>query len=120
MRRSGRSGKWAPCRAVLRRVIGPAVIVSMSLWAIGPAAAAVAPAAVPSHTGSDDLEGAGWIWPAVPFRMERAYEAPAHRYGSGHRGVDLHPMGTSEVRAPADGSIAFVGVVAGRGVLTID
>ena len=62
----------------------------------------------------------GWIWPSASFRFERPYEAPAHRYAGGHRGVDLRPVAVVEVRAPADGSVAFVGPVADRGVLTID
>jgi murein DD-endopeptidase MepM/ murein hydrolase activator NlpD len=101
-------------------VIATSFIVSVSSGSIGPAAAAAPATTFPSDSGSAELEDARWIWPAAPFRMGRAYEAPAHRYGSGHRGVDLHPMGSQDVRAPAGGSVAFVGIVAGRGVLTID
>ncbi len=67
--------------------------------------------------GADPLAERGWVWPVSPVRIVRGWEAPAHPYGPGHRGVDL--AGT-EVRAPADGVVAFVGAVAGRGVLTID
>ncbi len=45
---------------------------------------------------------------------------PAHAYGPGHRGIDLDLLGGSTVVAPADGVIAFTGVVAGRGVVTIE
>lgn len=55
-----------------------------------------------------------------PFRLERPFAAPAHRYGAGHRGIDLRPTGDSSVRAPATGTVAFAGGVAGRGILTID
>ena len=55
-----------------------------------------------------------------PFRLVRAYVAPAHEYGPGHRGIDLEPLGGAEVRAPAAGVVAFAGSVAGRGILTID
>ena len=55
-----------------------------------------------------------------PFRVERPFEAPAHRYGPGHRGIDVRPLGTSDVRAPESGTIAFSGQVAGRGIVTID
>ncbi|MGA7149078.1 MAG: M23 family metallopeptidase [Microbacterium sp.] len=49
------------------------------------------------------------------------YEAPAHRYAPGHRGIDLRPASDRpDVLAPADGSVAFAGMVAGRPVLTID
>ncbi len=39
-----------------------------------------------------DLADRGWIWPSASFRLERGYEAPAHRYAAGHRGVDLRPV----------------------------
>ncbi|KQZ84426.1 peptidase M23 [Microbacterium sp. Root166] len=62
-----------------------------------------------------------WAWPVDSARIVQAYEAPAHRYGPGHRGIDLR-SGTGDLRvsAPADGTVAFAGAVAGRGVLTID
>lgn len=61
-----------------------------------------------------------WEWPVHPFRLERPFVAPPHRYGPGHRGIDLAPTTGDDVRAPAAGVVAFVGPVAGRGVLTID
>jgi murein DD-endopeptidase MepM/ murein hydrolase activator NlpD len=61
-----------------------------------------------------------WVWPAEPFRLARAYVAPAHEYGPGHRGIDLDLLGGTRVRAPADGVVAFSGAVAGRGIVTID
>ena len=69
---------------------------------------------------SAELAEKGWVWPAPSFRIARAFVAPAHEYGPGHRGVDLDLLGASAVRAPADGIVAFSGAVAGRGVLTID
>ena len=60
------------------------------------------------------------MWPAGAFRLSRAYIAPPHEYGPGHRGIDLALIGSTAVRAPADGVVAFAGSVAGRGVLTID
>lgn len=53
-------------------------------------------------------------------RVERRFEAPAQQWLPGHRGVDLSAPPGTPVRAPADGRIAFVGVVAGRPVLSID
>lgn len=62
-----------------------------------------------------------WLWPlAGPYRMDRLYAAPAQEYGSGHRGIDLLPLGPTSVRAPDDGVVAFAGSVAGRGIVTID
>ena len=68
-----------------------------------------------------DLADRGWEWPVAAFRLERAYEAPAHRYGAGHRGIDLRPLDEPRTSArPPPASIAFSGMVAGRGILTID
>lgn len=64
--------------------------------------------------------GGDWRWPVDGFRIVRDWEAPAHRYGPGHRGIDLEPASGDLVRAPADGVVAFAGPVAGRPVLTID
>lgn len=97
-------------------------MVLICLGAVSPAAAAetAASAAATASAGEDDLAGRGWVWPAAAFRLSRAYIAPPHEYGPGHRGIDLAPIGSTAVRAPADGVVAFAGSVAGRGVLTID
>ncbi|MDQ1076752.1 MULTISPECIES: murein hydrolase activator EnvC [Microbacterium] len=76
----------------------------------------ICPAAAVSAT--DDLAQRGWVWPVDEVQLVRRYEAPAHAYGPGHRGVDL--AAGSSVRAPAAGRIAFAGMVAGRPVVTID
>lgn len=61
-----------------------------------------------------------WTWPvAGPPVVVRGYEAPATRYGAGHRGMDLEVGVGAEVRAPADGTVAFAGQVAGRPVLAL-
>ncbi|MET0734030.1 MAG: M23 family metallopeptidase [Microbacterium sp.] len=98
---------------------------------LGGAGAAVAPDARAAVTpavrsaaarGSADVDLAerGWEWPVDAFRFARPYAAPAHRYGTGHRGIDLRPSGEAIVHAPAAGIVAFSGEVAGRGILTID
>lgn len=69
---------------------------------------------------SGELASLGWMWPAASFRLVHAFVAPAHRYGPGHRGIDLEPLAGAALRAPADGAVAFAGQVAGRGILTID
>ena len=88
-----------------------------------PAAAADAipsAAAAAAFESEGELAELGWVWPADTFRLSRVYVAPAHEYGPGHRGIDLALIGSTAVRAPADGIVAFAGRVAGRGVLTID
>lgn len=49
----------------------------------------------------------------------RAFERPPEPWAAGHRGVDLRAPGGSAVLAPAAGTVAFAGVVAGRGVVTV-
>lgn len=60
-----------------------------------------------------------WSWPVdPPYRVVRPFEAPAHAYGPGHRGVDLAGGGT-RVLAVEGGVVRFAGPVAGRGVVSV-
>lgn len=61
-----------------------------------------------------------WARPVRPFHVARPFVAPAHDYGPGHRGIDVDVAAGAEISAPAAGIVAFSGMVAGRGVLTID
>lgn len=62
-----------------------------------------------------------WLWPVDGTREVTApFRAPAHDYGAGHRGIDLRAPVGSAVRSPADGVVAFRGVVVDRPLLTID
>jgi murein DD-endopeptidase MepM/ murein hydrolase activator NlpD len=67
-----------------------------------------------------EISAAEWLWPLAGARLDVPFVAPAHRYGAGHRGIDLRAIGTDAVRAPAAGVVAFAGPVAGRSVVTID
>lgn len=65
-----------------------------------------------------------WHWPLPGRRViARAFLAPPHAYGPGHRGIDLRADGASDehlVVAPADGIVAFASTVVDRPLLTID
>lgn len=62
-----------------------------------------------------------WLWPVDgPREVTAPFRAPAHDYGAGHRGIDLSAPIGSVVRSPADGVVAFRGVVVDRPLLTID
>ncbi len=107
-------------RTTRAKLTAPTAILVLALLLPGAAGA-------PAAAGTDDAPRHGedrgredWAWPLDEFRLERAYEAPAHRYGPGHRGVDLRGDPRTAVRAPASGTVAFSGSVAGRGILTID
>lgn len=62
-----------------------------------------------------------WRWPLDPRpRVVEAFRAPAGPYGPGHRGVDLEGHVGQPVRAAGPGTVAFAGLVAGRGVVSVD
>ncbi|WP_403024127.1 M23 family metallopeptidase [Salinibacterium sp. GXW1014] len=62
----------------------------------------------------------GWLWPVEgPRRIVRAYLAPPTPYAAGHRGIDLAAPTDGTVRAPADGTVHYVGVVVDRAVVSI-
>ncbi|WP_243075020.1 peptidoglycan DD-metalloendopeptidase family protein [Microbacterium sp. SS28] len=86
-------------------VLVPASAVSASESSSAPASAAI------------DEE---WDWPVAGFRIVAHYAQPPHRYGAGHRGIDLEPRESDAVRAPAAGVVAFAGAVAGRPIVTIE
>ncbi|MCC5035780.1 M23 family metallopeptidase [Streptomyces sp. WAC 00631] len=53
-------------------------------------------------------------------RVLRAWQPPPSRYAAGHRGVDLASRAGRTVRAAAPGRVSFAGVVAGRGVVSVE
>ena len=108
-----RSRKYRP--AVVSALVVP-VLVALAL--IAPGAAGQAPARATSLA-----EPAAWAPPfGFPVDVAAAYRAPPHRYGAGHRGIDLRPSaltGPIPVSAPADGTVSFSGRVVDRPVITI-
>lgn len=50
----------------------------------------------------------------------RPYEAPSHRYGPGHRGIDLVAEPGTAVVAPREGVVSFTGEVAGTPMVVVD
>lgn len=92
--------------------------VAIALTSPAVSAQAVPDAVAARHAVA--LADRGWVWPSTALRLVRPFQAPAHAYGAGHRGIDLDAVHSLELRSPAAGSVAFVGPVAGRGILTID
>lgn len=88
-------------------------------------ARAAAPAA-PTTSGSasspaDSAGPARWRWPLdPPTTITAPFRAPPTPYASGHRGIDLAAAAGAPVRAPAAGTVSFVGAVAGRPLVAID
>ena len=63
----------------------------------------------------------GWAWPLSPRpAVVGEWVPPAQRWAQGHRGVDLDAAPAATVRAPAAGTVSFVGFVVDRPVLTLD
>ncbi|WEG10600.1 M23 family metallopeptidase [Microbacterium horticulturae] len=110
--RRGSAGgrRWACAAAGL-------LLVLISLLAPAPAAGAQRFAL---RADVDAPAAAPWLWPVAGPQVVRAFQAPAHEYGAGHRGLDLRPHGDTSVRAPRAGIVAFSGRIADRGILTID
>ena len=106
----------------MARLLTLPVVLAMLVFTVpaaSPPANAV-PRPARQAVGLELVPSARWAWPVHPVRIVAPYVAPAHRYGPGHRGIDLAASDRAEVRAPADGVIAFSGDIAGRGVVTID
>jgi murein DD-endopeptidase MepM/ murein hydrolase activator NlpD len=61
----------------------------------------------------------GWPLPGSPT-VVRAFHPPAFRYGPGHRGVDLAAVAGTPVLAAGAGTVAFAGIVAGHGVVSVE
>ena len=72
----------------------------------------------PSAGSSQD--GLHWRPPITPVTVVRRFDPPEQRWLPGHRGVDLRASVGERVRAAGDGRVAFVGTLAGRGVITIN
>lgn len=100
-------------RVAVGALVAAAVLLGSGVVAAGPVAVAAAP-------GSAVAARPGWAWPVSPAVVVAPYRSPAHRYGAGHRGIDLEAPVASEVRSPADGVIVFAGVVVDRPLVTID
>ena len=61
-----------------------------------------------------------WAWPLTGTPVvDRPFEPPRTTYGAGHRGVDLRAPAGASVRAAGAGRVTYVGLLAGRGVVTV-
>ena len=98
-----------PYRRVTRSpsaALAVAVVVGVLAGALpGPAAAA--------GPGVPSASAPAWVRP-VPGRVLRPFRAPAHRFGPGHRGVDLATPPGGPVVAAGAGTVTFAGHVAGH------
>lgn len=98
-----------PSRPVSRPALLPVLLL----------AAALLLAVLPSEPAHADA--ARWRWPVpAPHTVLTPFEQPEHRYGPGHRGIDIAvPADGATVRAVESGTVRFSGEVAGRGVVSV-
>jgi murein DD-endopeptidase MepM/ murein hydrolase activator NlpD len=91
---------------------------SSALWLLGALAWLVA---WPLLAAPAAAAAAGWRWPLdPPVAVVAEFAAPAGPFAPGHRGVDLGGQVGDPVRSAGAGVVAFAGVVAGRGVVSVD
>ncbi|KGN31888.1 peptidase M23 [Knoellia sinensis KCTC 19936] len=61
-----------------------------------------------------------WSWPLAPRPEVLApFVAPRSTYGAGHRGLDVAARQGQEVRSVEGGVVTHVGVIAGRGTVSV-
>jgi murein DD-endopeptidase MepM/ murein hydrolase activator NlpD len=124
---------WAPLLLALPALASPTAAIVANPPGVGsraplsagrrgwpPAGAGLAPLLTGPAVRS---QGAGRV-PALrlPLRgpVVRGFEPPSGPFGPGHRGIDLAaPLG-SPVAAPAAGRVAFAGLVAGLGWVSLE
>jgi murein DD-endopeptidase MepM/ murein hydrolase activator NlpD len=58
------------------------------------------------------------FWPVLG-EVTRGFNPPANNYGIGHRGIDIASPAGSTVRSAADGTVSWVGTIAGVPMLTV-
>ena len=92
-------------------VLAMAAIGTAGVLALGAVAAAPDPATPPARPE--------YVLPVAGSAVIHAFDAPEAPWAPGHRGVDLACAVGQDVRAPADGTVAFVGTVVDRSVVTI-
>lgn len=77
-------------------------------------------AASPSPATSRVTPVGRFTWPLSPQpAVVRWFEPPVSQWSSGHRGVDLRAVVDQPVLSAGAGVVAFSGVIAGRGVVTV-
>jgi len=69
---------------------------------------------------TDESQEPTFTWPLSPRpEVYRPFEQPRSQWSQGHRGVDLVAAVGQPVLSAGEGVVAFSGVVAGRGVITV-
>jgi len=97
-------------------------VVVLATCLAGPAPLAASPEPAAAGRGPRPVVPTSqfrWPLPGHPT-VVRPFSPSPTRYGRGHRGVDLAAAPGVTVLAAGAGRVAFAGVVAGRGVVSVD
>ncbi|MBK0421029.1 peptidoglycan DD-metalloendopeptidase family protein [Leucobacter sp. CSA2] len=74
----------------------------------------------PPPAASDRVPDGLWVPPfGLPLRITEPFRPPEHRYGPGHRGIDIAAGEGEAVASPVTGVVSFAGDVAARPVVTV-
>ena len=60
-----------------------------------------------------------WAWPLAPAQITARFDPPEQEWSAGHRGIDMAARPGDLVRSIGEGTVSFVGTVAGTPVITI-
>lgn len=101
--------------------IAALLAVVLALPVAAPAVPAPPAPAVSALATKGSARAPGWGWPlAGSPPVTRAFDPPAAPWLPGHRGVDLAGTSGAAVLSAGAGVVAFAGMVAGRGVVSVD
>jgi murein DD-endopeptidase MepM/ murein hydrolase activator NlpD len=118
--RAARGHRW-----IMRLLISTLLCCGFAAGSIGLATApagtpALPPVGLPGVPAAPEV-GVRFGWPLdPPPAVARPFEAPAHEFGPGHRGVDLVGDVGQPVLAAADGLVVHAGWLADRNLVSIE
>ncbi|MDO5493950.1 MAG: M23 family metallopeptidase [Nesterenkonia sp.] len=111
-------------RAALRNLGRSAAGFAAAVSVVFAATASEPPAAVAGAAASSDLRNLEGSWSSPTSsgapEVARPFVEPPSPWGAGHRGVDLAAAPGSEITAPTEGAVSYVGTVVDRPVLSVD
>lgn len=102
-----------------------AALSAICLLALSPASPAptrLSSASNPQLVNLQQLSGeiGFYHWPSLhPVKILRPFDPPASPWGSGHRGVDLNISAGSGIYSAREGTVFFVGTIAGKPSISI-
>jgi len=97
------------------------LLVTLGCLSDAPASASQHSAPGSARRSVQKSAGSHWVWPdPPPHRISRGFQAPATRYSTGHRGIDIVAVEGEPISAPTDAVVHFSGHVVDRPVLTLE